>query len=221
MCGHLVDTHEMLACLLLGLIFTRPAAFVISNRVKDLPGQVKGRASTCIRSPSVHGSGVCKAAPFHSVPANAPGPGKRLMCSTSAHTCLPGAHIARAPTSYDVSLLRRRCCAHGSTPCCIVVKDAPCPAGPRCNCVGEADGFAVLGVFAWGAPVDAIPPVTVRTDHMPLTYLPSKEGLSGRQAPWVEFLLRFHLECVHEVLHHCNTPYKGRYRHHYHKIHHK
>ena len=64
---------------------------------------------------------------------------------------------------------------------------------------GEQELLAVVHALkTWRCYLmGAIPPVTVRTDHMPLTYLPSKEALSGRQARWVEFLSRFHLEWVH------------------------
>ena len=39
--------------------------------------------------------------------------------------------------------------------------------------------------------------VKVITDHQPLTYLPTKTRLSGRQARWQGFLSRFRIEWVH------------------------
>ena len=40
-------------------------------------------------------------------------------------------------------------------------------------------------------------PVRIVTDHMPLTYLPTKGTLGPRQVRWSEYLSRFHLEWVH------------------------
>ena len=41
-------------------------------------------------------------------------------------------------------------------------------------------------------------PVTVVTDHQPLTYLPTKVRLSRRQTRWAEFLSRFDIRWVHK-----------------------
>ena len=65
--------------------------------------------------------------------------------------------------------------------------------------IGEQELLAV--VFAlrkWRTYLEGDPhPVRIVTDHMPLTYLPTKGTLGPRQVRWSEFLSRFHLEWVH------------------------
>ncbi|BDA51672.1 Transposon Tf2-9 polyprotein [Coccomyxa sp. Obi] len=65
--------------------------------------------------------------------------------------------------------------------------------------IGEQELLAV--VFAlrkWRTYLEGNPhPVRIVTDHMPLTYLPTKGTLGPRQVRWSEYLSRFHLEWVH------------------------
>ena len=69
----------------------------------------------------------------------------------------------------------------------------------RSYTIGEQELLAV--VFAlkkWRSYLEgAIHPVRIVTDHMPLTYLPTKGILGPRQVRWSEHLSRFHLEWVH------------------------
>ena len=65
--------------------------------------------------------------------------------------------------------------------------------------IGEQELLAV--VFAlrkWRTYLEGNPhPVRIVTDHMPLTYLPTKGTLGPMQVRWSEYLSRFHLEWVH------------------------
>ena len=66
---------------------------------------------------------------------------------------------------------------------------------------GEQELLAVVhSMGTWRCYLDGGKhPVTVVTDHQPLTYLPTKECLSRRQARWSEFLSRFHIKWVHRL----------------------
>ncbi len=65
--------------------------------------------------------------------------------------------------------------------------------------IGEQELLAV--VFAlrkWRTYLEGgAHPVRIVTDHLPLTYLPTKGTLGPRQVRWPEYLSRFNLEWVH------------------------
>ena len=65
--------------------------------------------------------------------------------------------------------------------------------------IGEQELLAVVFVLRkWRTYLEGYPhPVRIVTDHMPLTYLPTKGTLGPRQVRWSEYLSRFHLEWVH------------------------
>ena len=72
-------------------------------------------------------------------------------------------------------------------------------AAERNYTTGEQELLAVVRALAsWRCYLEGgAHPVTVVTDHQPLTYMPTKGHLSRRQARWSEFLSRFHLIWEH------------------------
>ena len=65
--------------------------------------------------------------------------------------------------------------------------------------VGEQELLVVVSALKkWRSYLEvAIHPVRIVTDHMPLTYLPTKGTLGPMQVRWSEYAYRFHLEWVH------------------------
>ena len=62
--------------------------------------------------------------------------------------------------------------------------------------IGEQELLAVIHALKkWRVYLEGGPhPVRLRTDHQPLTYLPTKGVLGGRQVRWAEYLSRFNIE---------------------------
>ena len=62
--------------------------------------------------------------------------------------------------------------------------------------IGEQELLAVIHALKkWRVYLEGGPhPVRLRTDHQPLTYLPTKGVLGGRQVRWAEYLSRFDIE---------------------------
>lgn len=57
---------------------------------------------------------------------------------------------------------------------------------------GEQEFLAIIHALKqWRCYLEGSKKVTIVTDHQPLTYLQTQQGLSRRQARWIEFLSRF------------------------------
>ncbi len=65
--------------------------------------------------------------------------------------------------------------------------------------IGEQELLAVVhALMKWRVYLEGSKhPIMLKTDHQPLTYLPTKGVLGGRQVRWAEYLARFDIEWQH------------------------
>ena len=84
-------------------------------------------------------------------------------------------------------------------------------AAERNYTIGEQVLLAVIHALKkWRVHLEgAKHPVRVRTDHQPLTYLPTKGALGSRQVKWSEYLARFDLEWECILGSNCHTLLSG------------
>jgi len=78
----------------------------------------------------------------------------------------------------------------------IAYESARCSLAERNYTIGEQELLAMIHALKkWRVYLEGGPhPVRLRTDHQPLTYLPTKGVLGSRQVRWSEYLARFNLE---------------------------